>query len=238
MAFHYSPKVINDSLILYLDAGNSKSYSGSGDTWFDTSKSFKDSSLLGSPPFLSDNKGCFLMVGLNEYISIPQLSDNNIIDNYSFGIWFSPTITISPSNNDYYMLFEAQNTSISSTPDNFIYFLNSGGQITFETKTPNDNLLTTTNNWVAGKWYNIYCTYESSTGTKSIYVNGVKENSISGVNGSYLNTSTYFGLGAYSSPSRTWYLKGRIAGAFVYGKTLSQSEISQNYNTTKSRFGL
>ena len=238
MAFHYSPKVINDSLILYLDAGNSKSYSGSGDTWFDTSKSFKDSSLLGSPPFLSDNKGCFLMVGLNEYISIPQLSDNNIIDNYSFGIWFSPTITISPSNNDYYMLFEAQNTSISSTPDNFIYFLNSGGQITFETKTPNDNLLTTTNNWVAGKWYNIYCTYESSTGTKSIYVNGVKENSISGVNGSYLNTSTYFGLGAYSSPSRTWYLKGRIAGAFVYGKTLSQSEISQNYNSTKSRFGL
>ena len=104
MAFHYSPKVINDSLILYLDAGNSKSYSGSGDTWFDTSKSFKDSSLLGSPPFLSDNKGCFLMTGLNEYVSIPQLSDNNIIDNYSFGIWFSPTSTISSSNNDYYML--------------------------------------------------------------------------------------------------------------------------------------
>lgn len=233
MAFHYSPKVINDSLILYLDAGNSKSYSGSGDTWFDTSKSFKDSSLLGSPPFLSDNKGCFLMTGLNEYVSIPRLSDNNIIDNYSFGIWFSPTSTISSSNNDYYMLFEAQDTT-----DNYIYFLNSGGQITFETKTPNDNLLTTTNNWVAGKWYNIYCTYDSSTGTKSIYVNGVKENSISGVNGSYLNTSLYFGLGAYSSPTRTWYFPGRISATFVYSKTLSQSEISQNYNTTKSRFGL
>ena len=69
-------------------------------------------------------------------------------------------------------------------------------------------------------------------------MNGVKENSISGVNGSYLNTSLYFGLGAYSSPTRTWYFPGRISATFVYSKTLSQSEISQNYNTTKSRFGL
>jgi len=32
MSFRYSPKIITDGLILYLDAGNPKSYPGTGTT--------------------------------------------------------------------------------------------------------------------------------------------------------------------------------------------------------------
>ena len=40
MAFHYSPRIVNDnSLILYLDGLNINSYNATGSTWFDISKS-------------------------------------------------------------------------------------------------------------------------------------------------------------------------------------------------------
>ena len=37
MSFHHSPRITTDGLILYLDAANTKSYSGSGTVWTDLS---------------------------------------------------------------------------------------------------------------------------------------------------------------------------------------------------------
>ena len=37
MSYHNGPKIITDGLVSYLDAGNTKSYPGSGNTWYDLS---------------------------------------------------------------------------------------------------------------------------------------------------------------------------------------------------------
>ena len=37
MALAHSPKIVTDGLVLCLDAGNPKSYPGSGTTWYDLS---------------------------------------------------------------------------------------------------------------------------------------------------------------------------------------------------------
>jgi hypothetical protein len=34
------------------------------------------------------------------------------------------------------------------------------------------------------------------------------------------------------------YIKGRVANVLVYNRSLTASEISQNYQSTKTRFGL
>ena len=236
MAFHYSPKLVNDRLLLYLDAINTKSYV-SGATWSDLCRNQvpRYATIVNGSTY-SENS--ILLDGSNQYVTLPQITTNTTVNNYSFGVWFKPTNNITSSNTNYYMLFEAQNTTISNSPDNYIYFLNSGGKITFGTNTPSNNLLTTTATWSSTSWYNVFCTYESSTGTKKIYVNGVLENSISGVNNSYLNTSTYFSLGVYSSPSKIWNFPGKIANLLVYNKTLSDDDVFQNYRAIKTRFGL
>jgi hypothetical protein len=81
-------------------------------------------------------------------------------------------------------------------------------------------------------WYFGAVTYSSTTGWK-LYLNGVQD----GSNG---DTTTFTGnqeisIGSYSTGNN---LTGRIGSAFVYNRALSATEIMQNYNATKGRFGL
>lgn len=48
MAFHYSPKLVTDGLVLALDASNPKSYPGTGTTWKDLSGNGFDFTLDSS----------------------------------------------------------------------------------------------------------------------------------------------------------------------------------------------
>ena len=81
-------------------------------------------------------------------------------------------------------------------------------------------------------WYFGAVTYSSTTGWK-LYLNGVED----GLNG---DTTTFTGnqeisIGSYSTGNN---FTGRIGSAFVYNRALSATEIQQNYNATKGRFGL
>lgn len=238
MSGSISLNIDTNSLVFYVDASNKKSIVNGDTIWKDLTENNFDSTLTSGVTYNTNNNGVLDFDGVSSYCQLPQITTDNTIGNYSFSIWFSPTNTIDASNTNYYMMFEAQNTPIANSPDNYLYFLNSGGFITFSTFTPTDNLLTTTNEWFGGKWYNIICTYDISTSTKSIYVNGFLENSVGGIINSYLNTSTYRGIGAYSTPSRTWFFPGMISNFLIYTKTLSPVEVLQNYNTIKSKFGL
>jgi hypothetical protein len=81
-----------------------------------------------------------------------------------------------------------------------------------------------------GVWY--YLTGVQSD-TNDIYINGVLSNSInSNVN---ISVSTV-NIGRWQSGGR--YFNGDIASAQIYNRALTAAEVLQNYNATKSRFGL
>lgn len=228
--------IVYDDLIYYLDSANIKSYVSGNTSWFDISNQQKNSgTLINGVAFSNTNKGCLLLDGINDYIGLPQITSNQTFGNYSFSIWFSPTINITPASTSYYMVIEAQNTLLGGV-DNYLHLLgNASGRISFQTFNPFGIIYSTTNNWIANKWYNITCTYNILTSTMSLYVNGVLEGTSSSLN-CYFNTNTYFNIGTYSSPSKTWNLPARVNNFMVYTKTLSSSEILQNYNALKPRF--
>lgn len=238
MSFNFSPKVVTDNLIYYLDASNSKSYIDPSTSWINISKVNNTSStLVNGVAFSTSNKGCLALDGVNDYIALPQITANQTYGKYSFSLWFSPSITINPSNTNNYMLIEAQNTLINGV-DNYLYFVSGGaGRLTFQTFNPLSTINSTTNNWVAGKWYNAVGTYDISTGLLSLYINGALQASTTIAN-CYFNTNSYFNLGVYSNPTKTWNFPGKINNFMVYTKTLSSNEVLQNYNTIKTRFGL
>jgi hypothetical protein len=239
MAFHYSPKIVTDGLVLYLDAANTKSYS-SGLTWSNLSKISISGSLINGPTFSSLNGGSIVFDGGDDYILLPQSTINQTVGNYSFSVWFSFTSTQTSVSTSNYMLMEAQNTLLGGV-DNYLYKLSNAsvpgtnGRIGFQTFNPLSILYTTTNSWIGGQWYNVTGTYDISTSKQSIYVNGILENFITVAN-CYFNTNTYFGLGAYTAPPRTWFFNGQMGTFLVYSKTLSDSEVLQNYNVMKTRF--
>lgn len=230
------PNIVLDNLIYYLDSSNVKSYVSGSTSWSDISIQQKNSgTLINGVTFSETNKGCLLLDGSNDYIGLPQITQNQFFGNYSFSIWFSPTINITPSNTNYYMVMEAQNTLLNGV-DNYIHILgNASGRLSVQTFTPFSIIYSTTNNWVVNKWYNIVGTYDILSSVLTLYVNGVLEGTTNSSN-CYFNTNTYFNLGTYSSPGKTWFLPARINNFMVYTKTLSPQEVLQNYNVLKTRF--
>lgn len=63
------PNIIEDGLVLYLDAGNRKSYPGSGTTWFDISGYKSTGILTNGPTFNSSSLGSLVFDGINNYVN-------------------------------------------------------------------------------------------------------------------------------------------------------------------------
>ena len=70
----YNSGSLTDGLILYLDAGNPLSYSGSGSTWYDLSETQSDATLTGSPTYTSST-GIFNFVD-GKYASLASGNSN------------------------------------------------------------------------------------------------------------------------------------------------------------------
>tara|TARA_B100001989_G_scaffold225975_1_gene181324 strand:+ start:2271 stop:2888 length:618 start_codon:yes stop_codon:yes gene_type:complete len=69
MALAHSPRIVRDGLVLYFDAANTKSYPGSGTTWYDLSGNERHGTLINEPTFQSHNLGCFQFDGTNDRVS-------------------------------------------------------------------------------------------------------------------------------------------------------------------------
>jgi hypothetical protein len=63
MGIQYNPKIITDSLVLCLDAGNPKSYPGSGTTWTDLSGNGRNFTWVSTPTFTSGATPYFSTLG-------------------------------------------------------------------------------------------------------------------------------------------------------------------------------
>ena len=73
MALSHSPKIVTDGLVLCLDAGDRKSYSGSGTTWSDRSGNGYNATLNNGPTFNSANGGSIDFDGSNDYATITDV---------------------------------------------------------------------------------------------------------------------------------------------------------------------
>ena len=96
--------------------------------------------------------------------------------------------------------------------------------------------LTTTNSLSSNTWYHVTCVYEgdsnNTSGTARIYINGVENNTASLGRSGQSQTSN-FELGLHDGN-----LTGNIALSRMYNKVLNSTEVLQNFNATKNRFGL
>ena len=68
MSFNFSPKIVTDGLVLYLDAANIKSYTPDSLFWYDISKGSKNNgTLINGPVFNPSNGGNIIFDGINEW---------------------------------------------------------------------------------------------------------------------------------------------------------------------------
>jgi hypothetical protein len=91
MAYNFSPKVITEGLILYLDAANTKSYPGNGNAWTDLSRGGNNGTLTNGPTFNSGNGGNIVFDGINDYVLTSTINHNIGTGNFTYTVWVYPT---------------------------------------------------------------------------------------------------------------------------------------------------
>lgn len=213
--------IVTDQLAMYLDAANPASYTANGTTWTDLSGNNNHITLAGG--YAYNQFGAITFNGTSGW----GYNNGDILSktSYTKQVWikfnsflFSNNIVsggISPSGEHAFWLF-------SSNPGN----LQAGHN--FEWSRIIDNTALST-----GVWYNVAVTFNNSTGWV-LYINGQQKSTSSDV-------TTFRGIGNIQIASFNGannFLNGDIAHALVYNRSLTASEILENFNYVKSRFGL
>lgn len=237
MSASAGPDIIEDGLVLCLDAGNRKSYPGSGTIWADLAGS-NNGTLTNGPTFSSANRGSIVFDGSNDYVSAP------VSESFEFGtgdftveVWARLT-TISS-------LVPILNLGQGAAGPNVLYTGWSlhyrPGALWFYRFDGTETFYTFSTTLVANTiYYILIC----RTGTSlRCFVNGVQVGSTATTSLSYNkanNDPLQLGFWRTGGGGAIYnYFTGHIYSSRIYkGKGLTPAEILQNYNATKGRFKL
>lgn len=221
------PDIVTTGLVVNLDASNRNSYAGSGTTWFDRSGNSNNSSLVGGVTYSNSIRGEMIFNGTTAYcdIPLPSVQSYDTITVCSFIKWVSFTAG---------MFFGMSNYDIW-TANNCLGYNNAGSNVI------GINAATVTSLGLLGNW-KFYTFVMNKTGllsTNKIYINGVSVGQLTAVvaaDGNIPGFATNLRLCSWNSGG--FYGNITYGNVSIYSRELTPQEILQNYNVTKSRFGL
>ena len=171
---------------------------------------------------LGNNNRAFYFDGVDDYIYEASLFPTG---NMSFVVWFNSDYT--GTDGKYIM--------DSRTSGNHQFFLMmSGSSTNYEIQTfhyydgdpSGETLHSTTLNLNDGNWHQIITTYESSSNSFKLYLDGVIEDSGYGSD----ITQTAFNLGRRYTSGSGNYFNGKLSSIQIWNKELTSTEVSNLYN--------
>ena len=244
------PDMIENGLVLSLDASDKNSYVSGSTRWFDLSGNNNSGSLVNGPTFNTGSGGNIVFDGVDDYVNCGNNSTLSFTQGggvdvpFSINLWVYPTSYGLGASQYSILIGKSQfisgwtrefSTSITSTAVGFTLFVNDFNYIGINGTTPLS----------LNTWSNVCFTYDGSktlSGLK-LYINSNPQTTTTISAGTYTgmaNTGINVNIGRQNNTGGdSGYLRGNIANTVIYrNKTLTPSEILQNYNATKARFGL
>jgi hypothetical protein len=241
MSYNFSPRIVTDGLVLYLDAANTKSYLGSGTIWTDLSRNNYNVNLINSPTFDTINNGIIKSDGVDSYVQVgTTFSDFQIPPTWSYCgfVYCNLTITTILTRAD--ILGKGTTNGNSGVVLSFrggvyngLYFRLTGSAPT----PPNTDVIPTIDysSVVSNKW-SFVCVTKSIYEYK-LYLNGNLLQTLTDPYSRDVNNNTntlkFMGGDGASVGQKVW-----LGPQIMYNRTLSATEIIQNYNALKSRYNL
>ena len=226
--------IVTNGLVSYLDAGYGTSYPTTGTTWFDVSGYGRNGTLTNGPTYSNVSGGTIVFDGTDDYVTLGTQSF--ITNDFTVNLWYNLNtnttkehflFSIGYSSGNSFLITANSNLGSSQTLSS--YYVNPSGNATGRT----------INSITVGNTVLVNLTYTRNNGLNVIYINGVEQTSRTFTESLSLGSSLQYILG-YAIPRNktTAYLQGNIYISQVYNRSLTQSEILQNFNAQKSRFGL
>ena len=223
----YDASFNSNGALLYLDAGNTSSYSGSGTTWTDLSTYQNNATLTNSPTFTNAGTASyFTFNGTNQYAPVTQ-SKFNVTYTGKTTLFSIKTINANTGNLIYRCLFGGDNLRNFNT---YMYHVSgSTWQIHFSSNGQggiSNSFTITDNEWV------VIAVTQTTGGVLTYYVNGQQLGSAQ----TGVTFSQYLSGGVEAVAKADNYWNGSMGVCAVYGRALNASEIQQNYNALSARY--
>ncbi len=253
MGITYNPRIVTDGLVLALDAGNTKSYPGSGEIWYDLSGNGNNATRTNNAGYggqVTYNSSGYFDYSMNS----PAVTSNA----YS-GNGFTMSSMIIPSTGGFSLsAFIRRNTSVKAagnreaifsnagSTDGWRFGVDNGGDINYliggsgGTGYQEGSLGGTT--LMNGNWHMMTAVFDRAAvlGSYTIYgyIDGVASGSATitagaGGNVAFSTVSPGVGYGGCCD-----VFAGQIAQVLAYNKVLTAAQVRQNFNATRSRFGI
>lgn len=193
-----------------------------GTTWFDLSGNGRNGTLTNGPLYNTSNKGNIQFDGSNDYVIFPSGGSYSEYTFMFFCKWISDT-----TNGSRIFGCDGFGTYTIFTPSNVGFHYNqAAGSTTTISSGANIGL---------GTWCHVAVTVSALSTFAYIYINGTLRNGSN--TPPYVNLSGNLFLGAQNSGASV-LANCNIAAFQLYNKVLSASEIMQNFQADKTRFGL
>jgi hypothetical protein len=235
MGLAHSPSVITNGLILCLDAGNTRSYPGSGTTWTDLSGNSNNGTLVDGPTY---SAGSLVFDGVANKVHCSNTfkwsADGTVgYQTLTISMWVKTTDT---TGNFYSKPWNGSGQyNMQIKPDVFGLFCGTTA-----------TSLSINSSIYDGTWKNIVCWVDGTN--MGYYLNNtISASKAHGLTGNIPSSGDanlslcLMSLYPYGSPwagSTSFSILGNMALCKVYNRVLSASEIAQNFNALRGRFGL
>lgn len=238
MGVGYNPKIVTRGMLTYWDAGNSRSYPGTGTTWNDLSGNGNTGTLVDGPTYAS---GALTFNGSANRVHGPSSfkwsADGTIgYQQMTISLWVRTTDSVGrffskPWNG-------SGQYNINVNPDGF--YLVSG------TTGTTSNAIGINTSILSGTWKNLVCWMDSTN--MGYYIDaGISDSKAHLLSGAAptsgdLNINlclmSLYPYGSGWAGNASFSVNGDMSICKVYNRVLSLSEVRQNYFALKGRFGL
>jgi hypothetical protein len=211
-----TPSITTNNLIVNLDAGNTDSYPGTGTTW--TNLVDDTDYTISNGTFDSSNGGSIVFNGTSTFVDIGTPLSNGT--NFTKEAWVNADVVTNARN----ILSSANNV-----------FWNNGS--TLSGGVGGSFSLVTSTNFPTAVWRHVVLTFDDTSNTMRLYINGTQVSQNTGVTQSYVSEIERIGAHFFSgNPVSFW--DGKIAEVRVYTEALAAEDVLANYDNTKTRYGL
>jgi hypothetical protein len=239
------PSVITNGLVLNLDAGFTPSYPRSQTTWYDLSGNANNCTLVNGPTYNTSQGGGIKFDATDDYATIP---DNNSLDltELTISLWFNRGDILTLAVGDQQNFFVKGNTSAAGGDQiNYAVTLfgptGGGRYITVAGALGGGNVGIEAPSQVlfANQWYNLVFTHVS-TNAPIPYLNGVKQTNwiVNGASNPIKPNTWRATISGDVERNQVANFNGIMSIVQLYNRALSETEVLQNWNALKGRFGL
>jgi hypothetical protein len=217
--------IVPNGLLLYLDAGNQASYPGGGTVWNDLTRNKNNATLINGPTFSTADRGSIVFDGIND--GAPTSYNASALQVFTALAWIKTTNT---TGDNFVFSAGSYNSPIIA---GFGLHIVSNGLILDHCAVENVGGYTFPSIY-DGTWRQVGI-YRNANNQAGVIINGIMVTSVS-YTASF--TNSIFNVGYRPGGGPPAFFGGNISNVQLYERGLSASEILQNYNAQKSRFGL